>query len=159
MSNAERQRETFEKILLAKTIPEKIEIVEKELIGEEQLKLKFWYKLAQNKPIKSWTKAEQEEFEKWNQRSSNKSNLENIDLLLRYELADTEPKQKEILEEMKKKIGLSQDDFESYSKPYNHEYAGRKDAGNTEEDSNSEEEEKKEAAPSTEATLPADFSV
>lgn len=58
MSNAERQRETFEKILLAKTIPEKEEIVEKELIGEDQKKLKYWYKLAQNKPITSWAKAD-----------------------------------------------------------------------------------------------------
>jgi hypothetical protein len=123
MSLSERQRETYEKILLAKTMPEKTKIVEDDLTGEDQKKLKFWFKLAQGQAKKDWPQADKKEFEEW--YGGSKNNLENIDLLLRYELADTEPKRKEILKEIAIKLNLnpSNESKWNYNKPFNHEYA------------------------------------
>ena len=156
----ERKREIYEKILLAKTIPEKLEIVERDLNGEEMLKLKFWFMIAQGKARKDWTAEEKKQFDEWYGGGA-KTHLENIELLLRYEQADSEPKRKELLNEIAIQLGLNpaNEHIWNYKKPFNHEYSRSLDGGNADGESGSEEEKKADPVSAEKSTLPADFLV
>ena len=123
MSLTERQRETYEKILLAKSIPEKAAVVENDLTGDDQKKLRYWFKLAQGQAKATWSAAERKEFDSW--YGGSKHGLEHIDLLLRYETAGTEAKRKEIMNEIASIVGLSPTSAATwdYRKPFNHEYS------------------------------------
>ena len=86
MSLSERQREGYEKVLLADTLDKKVEVLEKEFGARGDAKyLKFWYMMAKGNPKKDWQASEKKEFENW--YGHEKANLENIDLLLRFDQA------------------------------------------------------------------------
>ena len=86
---SEAQRETYEKILLANTVKGKMDIVERELHGDDQKKLKFWFKLSQGQAKKDWSSDEKKEYDRMYSYGV-KEHLDNIDLLLRYETAKNE---------------------------------------------------------------------
>ena len=64
MSLSERQREGYEKILLAETLDKKIEVREKEFgaSGDAEF-LKLWYLLAKGIPVKDWSASDKKQFD------------------------------------------------------------------------------------------------
>ena len=99
----EHRRDVYEKILLASTKQEKIKLAE-QFNGPETKALRLWYRLSQGETIDSWPEEDRNMLEGLGRMYE--SELRDIDLLLEYERADTEPRQAAVAKKIQKRLGI-----------------------------------------------------